>query len=110
MWLDTKKSLGCVYCSHLNNGGSLIEDWEWRLIHTHERPLENLEVDKADLFLMFTNISEHVRILVHQIKKPRVNVYHPTNELISTNTDNLVVFQTCLSLFLQIYKMIVSSL
>lgn len=53
---------------------------------------------------MFTNISEHVRILVHQIKKPRVNVYHPTNELISTNTDNLFVVQTCLSFFHQIYE------
>lgn len=55
---------------------------------------------------MFTNISEHVRILVHQIKKPRVNVYHPTNELISTNTDNLFVVQTCLSFFHQIYELL----
>lgn len=43
-------------------------------------------------FGMFTNISEPARILVHQIKKKnQVNVFHPTNELISTNTDNHVV-------------------
>lgn len=63
LWFDIKKSLGCVCCLYFNNGGFLIEDWEWRLIYIYYKFLENFEVDKVDLF--FFNVYKYFRICMY---------------------------------------------